>query len=76
MSPTRDATEATPSARARARKPKRDWRPQFLEGFKRTGTVTGACAHARIHRSTAYRERQRDERFALKWSDLEAEVTD
>jgi hypothetical protein len=71
-----NATKATPSARARARKPRRDWRPAFLSGFAKTGTVTGGCAHAGIHRSSAYRERQRDESFALKWADLEEEVTD
>jgi hypothetical protein len=71
-----DATNATLSPRPRARKPRRDWTRQFLEGFKRTGTVTGGCAHARIHRATAYRQRQKDERFALAWADLEEEVTD
>jgi hypothetical protein len=68
------ATNATPSARAR--KPRRDWRRRFLDGFKRTGTVTGGCAHAGIHRSSAYRERQRSEKFALAWADIEDEVTD
>jgi hypothetical protein len=36
-----DATKATPSARPRARKPRRDWRPAFLKGFAKAGTVTG-----------------------------------
>jgi hypothetical protein len=69
--------KATPSARARAKpKPRRDWRPAFLKGFQKTGTVTGGCAQAGIHRTTAYRERQRDEKFAVAWSELENEVTD
>jgi hypothetical protein len=76
MATPTDATNATPSGRARARKPRRDWRKAFLAGFSMTGTVRGACAHAGIARSTAYRERQRDEGFALKWADLEQEVTD
>lgn len=63
-------------APARACKPRRDWRRRFLDGFKRTGTVTGGCAYAGIHRSSAYRERQRSEKFALAWSDIEDEVTD
>ena len=71
-----DATNATPSARARPRKPRRDWRPAFLKGLERTGTVTGGCAEAGINRTTAYRARQRDEGFALKWADLEEQVTD
>jgi hypothetical protein len=70
------ATKATPSARARTRKPRRNWRAAFLEGFTKTGTVTGGCAHAGIHRSSAYRERQRSESFALKWADIDEEVTD
>jgi hypothetical protein len=73
---TRSATKATPSARARTRKPRRDWRPAFLKGFQKSGTVTGGCAHAAIHRTTAYRERQCNEKFALAWADLELEVTD
>jgi hypothetical protein len=71
------ATKATPSARARTKgKPRRDWRPAFLKGFQKSGTVTGGCAHAGINRTTAYRERQRSEKFAVAWSELEAEVTD
>ena len=38
--------------------------------------MTGGCAYAGIHRSSAYRERQRSEKFALAWSDIEDEVTD
>jgi len=73
-----EATKATlsASARVRARKPRRDWRRRFLDGFKRTGTVTGGCADAGIHRSSAYRERQRSEKFALEWADIEEQVTD
>jgi hypothetical protein len=71
----RSATKATPSARARTRKPRRDWRPAFLKGFQKSGTVTGGCDHAKINRTTAYRERQRSETFALAWADIEAGVT-
>lgn len=69
------ATKATPSARPRVRKPRRDWRPAFLKGFQKAGTVTGGCEHAKINRTTAYRERQRNETFALAWDDVEAGVT-
>jgi hypothetical protein len=71
----RGATKATPSARPRARKPRRDWRPAFLKGFAKAGTVTGGCEAAKVARTTAYRERQRSEKFALAWADLEAGVT-
>jgi hypothetical protein len=69
------ATKATLSARARARKPRRDWRPAFLKGFAKSGTVTGGCEHAGVVRTTVYRERQRNETFALAWADVEAGVT-
>lgn len=38
--------------------------------------MRGGCEHAGIHRSSAYRERQRSESFALKWADIEEGVTD
>jgi hypothetical protein len=63
-------------ARAREGKKRRDWRPAFLEGFRRSGTVAGGCKAADVARTTAYRERQRNESFALKWADIEADVTE
>lgn len=71
-----NGTKGTPSARARARKPRRDWRPAFLKGFAETGTVKGGCERARVGRTTVYRERQRDEKFALQWADVETHVTE
>jgi hypothetical protein len=68
------ATKATPSARAR--KARRDWRPAFLKGFAKAGTVTGGCTAARIHRTTAYRERRRNDKFAVAWDAVEHQVTD
>jgi hypothetical protein len=38
--------------------------------------VAQACKVARVARTTAYRARQRDERFALKWADLEQRSTE
>ncbi len=69
------ATKATLSTHAHARKPRRDWRPAFLKGFAKAGTVTGGCEQAKVNRTTAYRERQRSESFALAWADIEAGVT-
>lgn len=71
------ATKATPS-RAKQPKPKqrRDWRPAFLDAFERTGTVTAAARAAAVVPSTAYRERQRNEKFALDWHDREQAVVD
>ncbi len=66
-------TNRTGSARGKAR---RDWRPAFLKALAEHGTVCRACKVAGISRSTAYREQQRDEAFALLWYDVEHEVTD
>lgn len=66
------ATKATPSAR----KKRRDWKTPFLVAFAKTGSITKACEHVKIERSTAYRERQRDEQFAVAWADAESKVTD
>lgn len=68
------ATKATPQ-RARA-KQRRNWRPKFIAALIREGTVTAACEYAAINRSTAYRERQANEDFALLWADAEQAVTD
>lgn len=59
-----------------ARKPRRDWRPAFLSAFAEAGSVATACRAAGIDRSTAYRERQRDEEFALAWADTEESAMD
>jgi len=59
-----------------ARKARRDWRPAFLAAFAEAGSVATACRAAGINRSTVYRERQRDEQFAVAWADTEEGVTD
>jgi hypothetical protein len=69
-----DATNAT-YARVGART-RRDWKPAFLKGFAKSGTVADGCKHAGIHKATAYRARHRDEAFALKWADLEDDLTE
>lgn len=66
------ATNPTPSAR----KARRNWRPVFLRALEERGTVWSACVTAGVHRSTVYRERQRNEPFALAWADIEQKVTD
>jgi 2,3-bisphosphoglycerate-independent phosphoglycerate mutase len=44
--------------------------------LKDEGTVTAAAAIAKVTRMTAYRERQRNEEFALAWADIEERVTE
>jgi hypothetical protein len=41
----------------------------FLYELAQDGCITYACQAARVSRSTAYTARQRDEDFALAWSD-------
>lgn len=51
-------------------------RDAFLHAFRETKMVTAASRLIGIAPSTAYRERQRDEDFALAWHDVEEEVTE
>jgi hypothetical protein len=62
-------TKSTPKKR-------RDWRPAFLAAFEQTGMITAAAKAAKIHRDTAYRERQRNEDFALAWAEIEEHTTE
>jgi hypothetical protein len=66
-------TKATGS---RARKARRDWREDFLTALAEQGTVSKACDLVNIARTTAYRERQANEDFALAWADIESSVTE
>lgn len=63
-------------AKRTSRTRKRDWKPDFLASFARTGLVSYACEDAGIGRTTAYQARQRDEAFALAWADTEQQVTE
>ena len=62
-------TDVTPEKR-------RDWRPTFLSVFRQTGIVLLACRAAGISRTQAYRERQRNARFAADWADAETDATE
>lgn len=72
MSTTKKPSTAAKIANTR----RRDWRPAFLAALEDTGTVVQACKAAQIDRASAYRERQRNEQFALAWADVDAKVTD
>lgn len=52
--------------------PKKDWRVPFLEALARTGSVVGAAAKAKVHRSTAYELKSADPAFAALWAEAEA----
>lgn len=49
----------------------RGWdRDAFLAALAERGTVKDACRAVGISRSTAYEERQRNEKFAVAWHDV------
>lgn len=59
-----------------------EWKPRFLEALRGKGTegeegyvapatITEACRHADVNRSTAYRARKNDPDFAAAWDELE-----
>ncbi len=48
----------------------------FLRAFGEAGMVSAACTAAGVGRSTVYARRQRDERFAVAWHDVEEELAD
>lgn len=58
------------------RRKKSDWKRHFLAAYAQAGMVTEACKVAGVGRSTAYRERQADEDFALAWADVEERSTE
>jgi len=43
------------------------WRSPFLDGLRRTGSVTEACAAAGVSRALAYKEQHQSPAFALAW---------
>jgi hypothetical protein len=49
--------------------PAHRWQVRFLDALRDTGAVRYACEAAGVGRSTVYRERQRDETFAVAWSE-------
>ena len=51
-------------------------RKRFFDGFRKAGTVTGACKAAGISRSIAYEWRDKDPAFAEEWQTVEDESTD
>ncbi|HLH24832.1 MAG TPA: terminase [Chloroflexota bacterium] len=52
------------------------WKQQFLAAFRRHGNVTRAATAAGVERTTAYKWRESDARFAAQWADAELEATE
>jgi len=48
---------------------RRDWRPDFLEAFAETLSVTAAAKAAGVKRATAYLRRKTDPAFAAAWDE-------
>lgn len=69
-------TSRTAKTRTTAKpKPRRDWKPAWLEAFRETGLVTRACERAKVGRRTVY-DARKDEEFAAAWDAIEAEITE
>jgi hypothetical protein len=51
--------------------PRKPWRPPFLAVLERTGEVALACRAVGVRRSTAYRARAKNRRFAAAWDKAE-----
>lgn len=45
------------------------WRRPFLAALSQNGNVTDACEIANVDRSTAYKQRNKDEAFAVQWDE-------
>lgn len=54
------------NARARGRPPK-DWQVRFLAALRTLPVVRAACEMAQVERSTAYKARNTDAKFAAAW---------
>lgn len=63
----------TPRARAPKHryKPRREWKPAFIEALAKYKSVTRAALAVEINRKTAYHARLKDKKFADAWDELE-----
>jgi len=53
-----------------------DWQEPFLESLRRVPNVREACQIAGVGRASVYKERQRNDAFALAWSEALEEGLD
>jgi hypothetical protein len=64
----------TNASRARARRLAR-WQATFVRALRQNPNVTAACRAAGVSRFTAYKHREDDEAFAVRWNEcLDAAV--
>lgn len=75
--PTRK-TASKRKASTRKKKPtkRRAWKPAFLAAYALTGNVRAAAEAAQINRSTAYRGRDADAKFAQAWDEATEDAAD
>lgn len=52
------------------------WKPIFIDTLRTSACVWAACQVARIERSTAYRARDKDEKFRKAWNDALEDACD
>lgn len=63
------------TSKSRKAKERKNWRPGFLAAFEAHGMVAKACEVAKVSRANVYEERQRNEKFAEAWDEIEERTT-
>ena len=56
--------------------PKKGWQQRFISTLVACGNVSRAAVRAKVHRSTAYEEREKSAEFAAAWDDALAAALD
>jgi hypothetical protein len=73
---TKPKSRTKQTAKKRAPKKRRNWKPVFLRAFAETGIVARACLVAKVARSTVYEARILDPKFCQMWDEIENASTD
>ena len=65
------------STKATIKKKRADiWKPLFLQTLRNSACVWASCQLAKIERSTAYRARDKDEKFRQAWNEALEDACD
>jgi len=69
MSPPAATKPTAKKRQSSSRSGKGNWQEQFLHSLSKLPHVSVACEAAHINRTTAYRHKERNKRFAVKWDE-------
>lgn len=70
------STATKNAATRRRRSPNHDWKIPWLKAYIKHGTINRACRAVGVHRTTVFRARNDDEKFAQICSDIEEGIVD